>query len=107
MLRIPSLLQGWRNNLRSGMEILHLFGASRAIKVEAGLVGIKGVMWPADMLSLYTSARKDQTIIDCQQQDWTDEAQLTFLSNAYNEIRDNFLFPHATPSDLKMILQEE
>ena len=107
MLRISPLLQGWRNNLRGAMNVLDRFGATRVKKVEAGLVGIKGVMWPADMLSLSTPARKDRTIIDCQQQDWTDEAQLAFLSDAYNKIRDNFSLPHARSSDFKKILQEE
>ena len=106
-LIITSLLQGWRHNLRSAIKILGRLGASRAIKVEVGLVGIKGVMWPADMLSLSNPARKDQTIVDCQRQDWSDEEQLIFLCDVYNKIRDTFSLPCTTCCELQKILQEQ
>lgn len=107
MLVIGNLLLRWRENLHSAMKVLNRFEAYRTIKVEAGLVGIRNVMWPADMTSGSNPARKDQTIIRQQQKDWSDEAQIAFLSDVYNEIRDNFSLSPTAPSDLKMILQEK
>lgn len=104
MLLVGSVLRGWRQNLRSAMKVLDRFGAFPARKIEAGLVGIKGTMWPPDMLSFSAPARKDRTIIASQQTDWSDQAQLIFLTDAYNKIRDNFSFPRAEQSDLKNIV---
>lgn len=106
MLRIDAVLRAWRTNLRNALRALDRFGALPARRVEAGLVGIKGTMWPAEMISFSVPARKNQTIIECQQRDWSDEAQLRLLTDAYNKIRDNFSLPHVEENDLRKILQE-
>ncbi|SHF84647.1 hypothetical protein SAMN05444273_1185 [Litoreibacter ascidiaceicola] len=103
MLRIDSLLRGWRNNLRSAMKALDQHGALAARRVEAGLIDIKGTMWPATMLSYSVPARKPKTIMQRQQRDWSEEAQLQFLTDAYNKIRDNFALPHEDQTALKKI----
>lgn len=107
MLRIESLLRGWRANLRSAMKVLDRHGANNARRVEAGVVDIKGTMWPADMLSFSVAARKPNSITTRQQRDWSDEAQLEFLTDAYNKIRDNFALAHVEQSDLKRITDSQ
>lgn len=103
LLRIDSLLRGWRNNLRSAMKVLDQHGALAARRVEAGLIDVKGTMCPATMLSYSVPARKPKTIMQRQQRDWSDEAQLQFLTDAYNKIRDNFALPHEDQTALKKI----
>jgi len=105
MLRVDSLLRGWRNNLRSALKLLDTEGAYAARRVEAGVVGIKGAMWPADMPIYSSSARKSQTVIQRQRQNWNDDAQIEFLTDIYNDIRDNFSFPHVELSDVKKIIE--
>lgn len=105
MLRIDSLLRGWRNNLRTAMKVLDEHGALAARRVEAGVVDIKGTMWPATMLSFSVPARKPRTIVQRQQRDWSEEAQLQFLTDAYNKIRDNFALPHEDQTALKKITE--
>lgn len=107
MLRIGSLLCGWRNNLRSAMKVLDEHGALAARRVEAGVVDIKGTMWPAQMLSYSAPARKPKTIMQRQQRNWSEEAQLQFLTDAYNKIRDNFALPHEDQAALKKITGDE
>lgn len=103
MLRIDSLLRGWRNNLRSVMKFFDEHGALAARRVEAGVVDIKGTMWPAQMLSFSAPARKSKTIVQTQQRDWSEEAQIQFLTDAYNKIRDNFALPHDDHTALRKI----
>lgn len=103
MLRVGPMLRGWRDNLRGAMKVLDRHGANAARRVEAGVVGIKGTMWPADMLSYSVAARKADSIIARQQRDWSDDAQLDFLTDAYNKIRDNFALPHEDQNALKKI----
>lgn len=107
ILDISSLLQGWRKNLRSAMMVFNRFGVYPTVRVEAGLVGIKGVMWSADVVSLPSPARKERALIHCQKQDWNDNEQLTFLLDAYNKIRDVFSLSRSGPDELQKILQEE
>ena len=89
------------------MKVLDEYGALAARRVEAGVVDIKGTMWPAQMLSYSTPARKPKTIMQRQQRDWSEEAQLQFLTDAYNKIRDNFALPHEDQAAMKKIIGDE
>ena len=52
-------------------------------------------------------ARKSKTIMQRQQRDWNDEAQLQFLTYVYNKIRDNFALPHKELTALKKIIGDK
>ena len=102
-LEVGQLIRGWRKNLQAAMRVLDHFGAHPARKVEAGVVGIKGVMWPTNFVLESSPARKNQTILQRQQRDWSDAAQLEFLTDVYNKIRNNFALPHEDQTALKKI----
>lgn len=103
MLRVDSLIKGWRRTLNAAMLVLDHFGAHPARKVEVGIVGIKGVMWPTNYVLESSAARKNQTIFVRQQRDWSESAQLEFLTEAYNKVRNNFALPHEDQTALKKI----
>lgn len=104
-LNVHRLLTGWEQALRAGMKALDRLGATPVRRVEAGLVGIRGVMWPADFRAYSSPARKERTIIQVQQRDWSGDAQLAFLTDAYNRIRDNFALPRAERKDVEKLLR--
>ncbi len=104
VLRVGPVLRGWHDNLRSAMKVFDRHGAYPARRVEAGVVGIKGTMWPSEMVSYSKAARKPESFLSRPQRDWGEGAQLEFLTDVYNKIRDNFGLPHADQNDLgKMV----
>lgn len=107
MLRVDSLIKEWRRTLSAAMRVLDHFGAHPARKVEVGIVGIKGVMWPTNYMLESSLARKKQTIFVRQQRNWSDSAQLEFLTEAYNKVRDNFALPHEDQIALKKITRDK
>ena len=103
-LRDAALLRGWQESMRTTFKEFDRLGASSARKVEAGLVGVRGVRWPGDWNAESPPARKGECLVVRQRRDWSEEAQLEFLTDAYNEVRDLFSFPRATSADVaKMI----
>lgn len=104
-LMVERLMVGWEQALRTGMKALDSLGAYPARRVEAGLVGIRGIMWPADFLAYSSPARKDRTVLQQQHRDWTGDAQLAFLTDIYNAIRDNFALPRAERADVEKLLR--
>lgn len=103
VLRIDSLIQGWANALKNAHAILDRLGANSARKVEAGLVGVRGVRWPGTFEHQSPPARKDRCVLIRQQRDWSEEAQLAFLTDAYNQVRDLFGFARVDPEDTKKV----
>lgn len=104
MLRVDAVLRGWDENLRSAMKMLDRHGAYPARRVEAGVVDIKGTMWPAEMVSYSKPARRPESFLSRQHRDWSEDAQLAFLMDAYNKIRDNFALAHADQDDLRKMI---
>jgi hypothetical protein len=103
-LYVQGLVRGWRNSLRQAMALYDRMGASHGRKVEAGLAGVRGVLWPGEFAYNSPPARKDHCIHTLQRRDWNEEAQLEFLSDAYNKIRDLFGLPHIEQKDvLKLV----
>lgn len=57
--------------------------------------------WPvADRVA----ARKDRCVAVRQNRDWSEEARLGFLTDAYNKVRDLYGFPRAAPEDTRKLL---
>jgi hypothetical protein len=104
-LSVPSLPGGWYNSLYHAMAIFDRFGALPVRKVEAGLTGVRGVMWPNHFVSGTMPARRGQCVHVRQRRDWNDEAQLEFLTEAYNKVRDLFSLPRASRNEVRRLLQ--
>lgn len=103
-LGVQALVDGWARAMNKGFALLDRFGASPIRKVEAGLVGVRGVTWPGQWQSESPPARKDRCVAARQHRDWSEEAGIGFLTDAYNKVRDLFGYPRAAPEDTRKLL---
>ncbi len=104
-IRYESLMRGWQRALKSAMLSFDRLGASPVRKVEVGLVGIRGILWPEDNFAVLSSpARKDRMSFEIQGRSWSVDNQLQFLTDAFNKMRDAFALPHVEKSDLERFL---
>jgi hypothetical protein len=103
-LRDVSLMRGWKTAMKLAFAVLDRFGAQRARRVEVGLVGMRGVRWHGEWESDSPSARKDGCVIERQRRDWNEEAQLDFLTEANNLMRDLFGLPRSAREDVAKLL---
>lgn len=87
-----------------GFAMLDRYGASPVRKVEAGLTGVRDVRWPGQWQTESPPARKDRCVAVRQNRDWSEEARLGFLTDAYNKVRDLYGFPRAAPEDTRKLL---
>ena len=99
LLYLDGLIGGWAHALGKAMALYDRLGAHPTRIVEAGLVGVRGVYWPGHFTHDSPPARKDRCIHRVQQRDWSEEAQMNFLTDAYNKIRDLFALPRASADD--------
>jgi hypothetical protein len=104
-LRAEALIRGWHHGLRQAMAIYNRLGADHARKVEAGLVGVRGVLWPSRFRSDSIPARKGQCALTRQLHNWNEDAQRQFLTDAYNKVRDLFGLPHVDQEGIRDLLQ--
>jgi hypothetical protein len=99
LLKDHLMLGAWSRVLRSAMRVLDHFKARDARYVEAGLFGVKELHWYSAWTSERTVARRNATCEWRQSREWTDRAQLTYLTSAYNRIRALFALPRSTEAD--------
>ncbi len=100
------MLGGWSMLLRMATESLDHFGARDTRLVEAGLFGVSDVHWFSEWQSNRTRARRNLTKEVRQSRDWSPEAQLTFLTDAYNRVRDLFALQRSSESEVTGILMQ-
>ncbi|MFZ1992224.1 MAG: hypothetical protein WAW96_20915 [Alphaproteobacteria bacterium] len=103
-LHVQSLVQGWAKALKSSLAVMKHFGSSPVIKVEAGLAGVRDVRWPGRFEYEATPARKNGCTARRQSREWDEEAQMEFLTDAYNKVRDLFGFPKATIDEVRKLI---
>lgn len=100
------MLGQWSRLLRKAMAVMDHFQAQKTRRVEAGLFGVKDLQWFSEWQSDRTSSRRNDTREIRQSQDWSPEAQLTFLTDAYNRVRDLFALERNTEAEVTQILQQ-
>jgi hypothetical protein len=105
-LYYPSVIDGWSRAMKRSFAVFKRFGALPACKVEAGVVGVKDMRWPGRFEVESPLARKSQCVLVRQQRDWGDDAQLDFLTDAFNSIRDLFSLPRADREDTRKYLRD-
>jgi hypothetical protein len=89
-LRNEALVRGWFEVMKRALVIFSQFNALPPYKIEAGLAGVRGVRWHGNWESESPAARKDYCVEVRQQRDWHEEAQINFVTDAYNKVLDLF-----------------
>ena len=106
-LRIRFVASTRLGEILAGCQAIKLYDdldANSARIVECGLVGVRGARWPGRFRSESPLARKDRCHHRLQQRDWNAEAQLSFLTDAYNKVRDLFGLSGASIDDIRALI---
>ena len=106
LLRDHPMLGEWSRMLRKAMTVMDRFQAQKNRWVEAGLFGVKDVQWFSEWQGDRTPSRRNDTREARQSADWGAEAQLTFLTNAYNRVRNLFALERSTEAEVTRVLQQ-
>ncbi|QOJ31418.1 MAG: hypothetical protein HRU81_04505 [Gammaproteobacteria bacterium] len=106
LLRDHPMLGQWSQFLRKATAVMDRFQALKMRKVEAGLFGVKDLQWYSEWRGSRTPSRRNDTRITRQSQDWGQEAQLTFLTDAYNRVKNLFGLERSTEAEISRILQQ-
>lgn len=106
LLRDHPMLGQWSRLLRKAMAVMDRFQAQKTRRVEAGLFGVKNLQWFSEWQGNRTPSRRNDTQEVRQNVDWSSEAQLTFLTNAYNRVRNLFALERSTEAEVTRILQQ-
>ncbi|MGV0821043.1 hypothetical protein [Martelella sp. AMO21009] len=106
LLRDHPMLGQWSRLLRQTMAVLDRFQARKVRRVEAGLFGVKDLKWFSEWQGDRTPSRRNDTREDRQNADWSSEAQLKFLTDAYNRVRNLFALQRSTEAEVTRILQQ-
>lgn len=106
LLAARPMLGQWSRTLREAMGVMDRFGAKRARRVEAGLFGVKDVHWASRFRQDRAPSRRNETRKTRQSSDWTPAAQLAFVTNSYNGVRNLFALGPSTEDEIRKILQE-
>ncbi|MGA0588643.1 hypothetical protein ACO2Q2_16165 [Dyella sp. KRB-257] len=105
LLRDQPMLGQWSQLLRKAMAVMDRFQALKTRQVEAGLFGVRDLQWFSEWQSDRTPSRRNDAREIRQSQDWSPEAQLTYLTSAYNRVRDLFALERSTEAEVTRILQ--
>jgi hypothetical protein len=106
LLRDHPMLGRWSHMLRKASAVMDRFEAQKIRRVEAGLFGVKNLQWFSEWQGDRTPSRRNDTREVRQSADWSLEAQLTFLTNAYNRVRNLFALERSTEAEVTRILQQ-
>jgi hypothetical protein len=106
LLADRAMLRQWSRMLRTTMAVMERFRANKIRRVEAGLFGVKDVRWYSEWPSDRIPCRRNDTREDLQSEDWSLEAQLTFLTNAYNRVRNLFALERTSEAEVTGILKQ-
>jgi hypothetical protein len=106
LLRDHPMLGQWSRLLRKAMEAMDRFQALKIRRTEAGLFGVRELQWFSEWQGDRTPSRRNDTQEVRQGADWGSEAQLTFLTKAYNRVRNLFALERSTEADVTRILQQ-
>lgn len=91
-----ALARQWRTRLKDWIALFDQLGARRPFRVEAGLVGIKGLEWPKEDFIGPKRCLEPEVVHIRSDKDWSDEAQLGFLTDVFAKICDAFAIERLT-----------
>ena len=85
-----ALAKQWRARLREWIELFEQLGAHKPFRVEAGITGIQGIVWPGDSFLGRPKCMDPEVVHVRSDKDWSDDAQLRFLTDVFGKICDSF-----------------
>ena len=106
LIRDKLMLGHWSKTLRRSMKLFDQNRSRKTRLVEAGLFGVKDAKWFSEWESDRPNARRNDTKHLKQSSDWSDDAQLTFLTDAYNKVRNLFALERATEAQIIGVLKQ-
>lgn len=89
-LATVALARQWRARLRQWVALFEQLGAKKPLRVEAGITGIQGVVWPGDGLLGRRKCMEPDVVHVRSDRDWSDDAQLRFLTDVFGKVCDSF-----------------
>lgn len=106
LIRDQLMLVHWLKTLRRSMKLFDQYGARKARLVEAGLFGVKDAKWFSEWESDRPNARRNDAKHLKQSSKWNEDAQLTFLTDAYNKVKNLFALERATEAQIVGVLKQ-
>ena len=104
LLQHHRMLPQWSQFLRRSMLVLDRFGSSGPRRVEAGLFKVRDLRWPGLWEMDQIQSRRNHAVTTRQNQDWSGTAQISYLTNTYNKVRNLFALPRVPESQACEIL---
>lgn len=104
LLKDHAMLGQWSQMLRRSMLVMDRFGALGARRVEAGLYNVRDLRWYAEWELDRIQSRRNEVKTVRQSRDWSDPAQIAFLTDAYNRVRGLFALPRVSEAQVSEIL---
>jgi hypothetical protein len=89
-LATVALAKQWRARLREWIALFEQLGARKPLRVEAGITGIQGIVWPGDAFFGRQKCMDTDVVHVRSDKDWSDDAQLRFLTDVFGKICDSF-----------------
>ncbi|BDU18103.1 hypothetical protein [Lysobacter auxotrophicus] len=100
------VLKDWSTMLERSLAFYQHFGASSPYRVEVGVGGLEGVYWPGQFQSDRTLALDPYVGHSREARDWGSEAQLVFLTSAFNKLTNAFGRPSVNEAAIAKILAQ-
>lgn len=85
-----------RSKLRDWVALFKELGARQPLRVEAGITGLQGVMWPGIAFFKPPKCLDPEVVHVRTDRDWSDEAQLQFLQELFGKMCDSFAMQRQT-----------
>lgn len=104
LLRDHMMLGQWSSTLRRALKVMDKFGARETRRIEAGLFGVTDIKWFAEWEGDRPYSRRNAVLEVRQSRDWDDAAQLTFLTDTYNRVKNLFALERSTEAEVARIL---
>lgn len=89
-LATVALAREWRARLREWIALFEQLGAKMPLRVEAGISGIQGIVWPGDTFFERRKCMDPDVVHVRSHKDWSDAAQRSFLTEVFGRICDSF-----------------
>lgn len=106
LLRDQPMLGHWSFTLRRAMAVMDKLGANKIRRVDAGLFDVKDLQWYSEWPGDRTPSRRNETRESRQSADWSLEAQVAFLTNTYNRVRNLFALERSTEAEVSEFLRQ-
>jgi hypothetical protein len=104
LLKDHMMLGQWSQVLRRSMQVMDRLGALDARRVEAGLYNVRDLRLHAQWEMDQPQSRRNEVATTRQSRDWSDTAQITYLTDTYNRVRGLFTQPRISEAQVLEIL---